>query len=93
VAQSNDIDKVLAAIRLNNIELRTLQSFTKSQGLNIKTSNNLADPQVVAYYLPLGTHLPGDYSEYQISQAFEFPSGYAARSRLINQQQEQLHIQ
>lgn len=92
-AQENEMDKILNAVRLNNIELKTLQSFVKSEGLYIKSSNNLADPEIIAYYLPFGIHLPGDYSEYQISQAFEFPSVYSARSRLINQQQRQLRVQ
>lgn len=92
-AQENEMDKILNAVRLNNIELKTLQSFVKSEGLYIKSSNNLADPEIIAYYLPFGIHLPGDYSEYQISQAFEFPSVYSARSKLINQQQRQLRVQ
>lgn len=93
LAQNNELDKVLNEIRVNNIELKTLEAYSKSERLNIKTFNNLSDPEVSGFYLPLGNHPPGDYTEYQITQSFEFPTVYSARKKLINQQESQLYRQ
>lgn len=92
-AQPSEMDEVLDAVRVNNNELKTLKAFIKSEELSIKTSNNLADPELIGYYLPAGIHPPGNYTEYQISQYFEFPTVYGARKKLISQQTSQLRVQ
>lgn len=92
-AQTNGIDRVLREIGQNNKGLKAYQSFIESRQLEYKTSNNLPDPQFSAYYLPFGTHATSDYSEFQISQSFEFPTVYAARGRWIDRQGEQLQLE
>ncbi|MDN5204871.1 TolC family protein [Fulvivirgaceae bacterium BMA10] len=93
IAQTNDIDKVLREIEQNNKSLQTHAALIESKRLELKAGNNLPDPQATAYYLPFGTHTSGDYTEFQISQSFEFPSVYAVRKGLIEQQVEALKLE
>lgn len=92
-AQTNDIKQVLEEIERNNKELKAYESYIESQQLEYKTGNNLPDPQASLYYLPLGTNTTGDYTEFQISQSFEFPTVYAARGKLIDRQEERLQLE
>ena len=41
----------------------------------------MPDPQLSGYYLPLGDNATGNYTEYEISQSFEFPTVYSSRSK------------
>ena len=68
-------------------------SYVESQRLELKSSNNLPDPQFGAYYLPFGEHSTGDYSEFQLSQTIEFPTVYGARGSLIDNQSIQLDLE
>ncbi len=92
-AQTNPIDQALREIEQNNKELKAFQSFIESRKLDLKSENNLPDPQVAAFYLPFGEHNTGDYSEFQVSQSFEFPTVYTARSKWIDKQTEQLQLE
>ncbi|TXE06480.1 TolC family protein [Gelidibacter salicanalis] len=89
-SQSKTIAELLTEIEQNNTELKSYQSFTESQQLENKSANNLPDPQVSGYYLPFGTHQSDDYTEFEISQFFEFPTVYSARSKWNNLKAEQL---
>jgi outer membrane protein TolC len=93
LAQTNQMEQVLRSIEQNNKELKAFQSLMESQRLDYKSSNNLPDPQVSAFYLPFGEHTTGDYSEFQVSQSFEFPTVYAARGNWIEKQEEQLQLE
>tara|TARA_Y100001947_G_C10293161_1_gene283780 strand:+ start:1 stop:1050 length:1050 start_codon:yes stop_codon:yes gene_type:complete len=64
-----------------------------SQNLGNKTVNNLQDPEVSAFYLPFGEHETSDYYEFQVSQRFEFPTVYGARSKRIKKQKELLELE
>lgn len=92
-AQSPGVKGVLDEISRNNRQLKAYQSYMASQTLSNKTDNNLQDPEVSAFYLPFGEHETGNYSEYQISQRFEFPSVYSARSKRIERQKELLEFE
>lgn len=92
-AQDTGMDGILQEISRNNRQLQAFQSFIRSQNLENKTENNLPDPQASAYYLPFGEHETDNYYEYQISQQFEFPTVYAARSNRIDKQQELLELE
>jgi cobalt-zinc-cadmium efflux system outer membrane protein len=92
-AQNNEIEKVVQEVEQNNKELQAFSSLLNSKKLELNASNNLPDPQLGAYYLPWGEHNTGDYSEFQISQTFEFPSVYSSRKRLIKNQQTQLELE
>ncbi|MBR9832386.1 TolC family protein [bacterium] len=92
-AQTNEIEKVLQEVEKNNNELQAFAGLIESKKLELNASNNLSDPQFGAYYLPWGDHSTGDYSEFQISQTFEFPSVYSSRKRVIKSQQTQLELE
>lgn len=92
-AQSTQIDQVLREIEHNNKELSAFQSLMESRRLDLKSTNNLPDPQASAFYLPFGEHNTGDYSEFQVSQSFEFPTVYAARNKWIDKQTVQLQLE
>jgi outer membrane protein TolC len=89
-SQTNTLGELLNEIEQNNIELKGYQSFIKSQELENKSDNNLPDPQLSGYYLPYGDNITDDYTEYQISQSFEFPTVYAARSKWNDLKSQQL---
>lgn len=90
--QSTAIDSILKQVEQNNQELKALSEYVKSKSLELKSENNLPDPQLGVYYLPFGEHSTGDYSEFQISQSFEFPTVYIARNSLIDEQSNQLNL-
>lgn len=90
IAQSTSIESILREVEQNNQELKALSQYTESKAFELKSANNLPDPQLGAYYLPFGEHSTGDYSEIQVSQSFEFPTVYSARRNLIDKQTSQL---
>jgi len=93
IAQDTGIKGILEQISQNNRQLKAYQSYMASQNLGNKTENNLQDPQVSAFYLPFGEHETDDYYEYQVSQRFEFPTVYGARSKRIERQKELLELE
>ncbi|MFO8147360.1 MAG: TolC family protein [Gillisia sp.] len=80
-SQDKNIEEVLNEIEQNNTELKGYKSFIESQQLENRSNNNLPDPQLSGYYMPFGNNATGDYTEYEISQSFEFPTVYGARSK------------
>lgn len=92
-AQETGLEGILKEISQNNRQLKAYQSFIASKVLGNKTENNLQDPEVSAFYLPFGEHATDDYYEYQISQQFEFPTVYGARSKRIDKQKELLELE
>ena len=80
-SQNKNIGELLNEIEQNNTELKGYQSFIESQQLENKSNNNLPDPQLLGYYLPFGDNATGNYTEYEISQSFEFPTVYGTRSK------------
>lgn len=89
-SQSQTVDDILNQIEQNNTELKAYQSYIDGQKLQDKSGNNLPNPQLSGYYLPFGEHQSDDYTEFEISQSFEFPTVYAARSKWNNLKAEQL---
>ena len=92
-AQTNDINRVMLEIQQNNKELQAFTSKMEGQQFELKSENNLPDPQAGFYYLPWGEHNSGDYTEFQITQSFEFPTIYGARKDLRKKQLEQLELE
>lgn len=80
-SQNKNIEELLNEIEQNNAELKSYQSFIEGQQLENRSNNNLPDPQLSAYYLPFGEHQGNDYTEFEISQSFEFPTVYAVRNK------------
>ena len=93
MAQSTSIESILKQVEQNNQELKALSEYAESKRLELKSGNNLPDPQFETFYLPFGEHSTGDYTEFQVSQSFEFPTVYGARGGLIEQQTAQLELQ
>lgn len=91
-AQTTSIESILKQVEQNNQELKALSEYMDSKRLELKSGNNLPDPQLGAYYLPFGDHSTADYTEFQISQSFEFPTVYSARGSLIDKQSAQLEL-
>jgi len=89
-SQTKSIEGLLNEISQNNTELKAYQSFIESRQLENKSNNNLPDPQFSGYYLPFGDNTTDAYSEYQISQSFEFPTVYGARSKWNELKRSQL---
>jgi len=89
-SQDKNLVELLNEIEQNNTELKGYQSFIESQQLENRSNNNLPDPQLSGYYLPFGDNASGDYTEYEISQSFEFPTVYAARSKWNTSKSQQL---
>lgn len=89
-SQSNNMGELLSQIEQNNSELKAYKSFIDGQRLQNKSGNNLPNPQLSGYYLPFGEHQSGDYTEFEISQSFKFPTVYAARNKWNSLKAEQL---
>lgn len=89
-AQQSSIDDLLQTIEANNTKLAAFRSYMQEESLQYKSQNKLPNPQAAAYYLPFGEHNSGDYSEFQVSQRFEFPTVYTARGNWIDKQKERL---
>lgn len=89
-AQTDTTGELLNGIARNNSELKAYRAFIESRQLENKSGNNLPDPQLSAFYLPYGENNGGEYTEYQISQSFEFPTVYAARGKWNDLKGQQL---
>jgi len=89
-SQTKNVEELLNEIEQNNTELKGYQSFIESQQLENKSTNNLPDPQLSGYYMPFGDNITGDYTEYGISQSFEFPTVYSSRNMWNKSKSQQL---
>lgn len=89
-AQQSSVEELLQTIESNNNKLAAFRSYIEGESWRFKAQNKLPDPQANAFYLPFGEHNSGDYSEFQISQRFEFPTVYAARGNWIDEKKEGL---
>ena len=93
ISQTTTINDILKQIEQNNQELNALSELVKSKEFDLKSSNNLPDPQMGAYQLSSEGNASGDYTEYQISQSIEFPTVYGVRGRLIKTRTEELSLE
>ncbi|RKZ58123.1 MAG: TolC family protein [Gammaproteobacteria bacterium] len=93
VAQTSDITGVLQEIESNNKELQAYADLMESRQLALVSGNNLPDPVASAYYMPWGDHPGGSYTEFEITQSFEFPTVYGTRRDLIAKQKGQMAIE
>jgi outer membrane protein TolC len=91
--QTDEVTSVLLEIEQNNESLKAYTSLKESMQLELKSGNNLPDPQAGAYYLPFGNHASADYSEFQVTQSLEFPTVYGVRNNLIEKQKLQMELE
>lgn len=92
-AQITDLQQLLVRVENENQDLKAFREQLKAQEFHLKATNNLADPQISAYYLPFGEHATPDYWEFEITQTVDFPSVYKARSRWIQQKTERQKLE
>ena len=90
MAQTNHLGWLLESVKQNNPELIAFQKYMSHQRLSYQAENKLPDPQAGLYYLPWGEHISGDYTEFQLTQSFEFPTVYVARKVWIEEKYNQL---
>ena len=93
IAQSTAFEDILKEVEQNNQDLKSLSKYVESKKLELRSGNNLPNPQLGAYYLPFGENNTGDYTEFQVSQSFEFPTVYGIRGNLIEKQSVQLELE
>lgn len=86
------LEELLQQVEQNNLELQALSTALEGKRFELLSGNNLPDPEVGIFYLPFGENITGDYTEYQITQSFEFPTVYSSRKNLINQQISQYEL-
>ncbi|WP_300724504.1 TolC family protein [uncultured Bacteroides sp.] len=88
--QAQRIDDILNGIEQNNKELQAVRHRMEADRLEVSTNNNLEDPSVE--YSPFFTSGVDGMasSELVVSQGFDFPTLYAARSKEGRLQQEAL---
>jgi outer membrane protein TolC len=83
--QAWNFPPVIADIAANNKELKAYQGYMQSRDLSNRTLNSIDGLEISGAYLPLGNHDTPHYSEFEISQSFEFPSVYRTRSAYMEQ--------
>ena len=92
-SQTDYRDEILEGIAQNNNKLKAYRGFIESQKLVNKSGNNLPDPEISAFYLPFGENNGARYTEYQISQSFEFPTVYKVRGKWNELKAQELEIE
>lgn len=92
-AGAQGIGDVLKSIEQNNKELQALRKDNEAAEAGIKSQNNLEDPSVE--YSPFFRRGASGVasSELVVSQGFDFPTVYAARSKSGRLQRETLGLQ
>lgn len=80
-AQSVDpITQILGEIEQNNLSLQAARQEQAAEVLEAKAENNLSDPSV-EYVRQYSKHTSDAEDELVVTQEFDFPTAYAARSR------------
>lgn len=89
-AVAHPIDSVLSAVENNNLTLKALSSDIKAQIHESKSANNLSETSV--QYSPFYADGVSGVasSELVVSQDFDFPTLYAARSKASKMKNEEL---
>ena len=75
------IDEVLLLVEQASKELQAQRKLTEAQKLEAKTGNSLENPSVEFENL-WRRPVPGNNSEWTVTQPFDFPGAYAARNKI-----------
>lgn len=70
--QDNFLNEIFRQVELNNKEFSAL-AFIKSKQAELYTTDNLPETEIRGYYLPLGNHNSGNYSEVHLNQSLSSP--------------------
>ena len=92
-ANGQSLSKLLESIEENNQTLKVAQAQITRQSLENRQRNNLPNPEASAYFLPFGAGKNSAYTEYQVSQSFEFPTVYRARSQWNRKEEKRLQLE
>lgn len=83
--QTADYDAIVNSIVANNLALKAERASLQSQGLEIKAENNLSDPEI-GFEHQWGTY--GTKWNISVSQSFDWPGAYSARSKASNKAED-----
>lgn len=78
------VETVLKEIEQNNLSLQAAREELKAEVLDGKAENNLSDPSV-EYIRQYSKNTPAEEDELVVTQEFDFPTAYAARSKYNKQ--------
>lgn len=81
-AQAQNFDQLLNSVLSNNQAVASSRYANESELLNLKSENNLPDPEVEVEY-QWGRHEVGDKFDINVSQGFDWPGVYRARGKAI----------
>jgi outer membrane protein, heavy metal efflux system len=91
-AQSN-METTLAAISKNNKTILANAAAGDAQKLQFTTGLRLSNPVVEFDYLKGSPSNAGNQTDFTVSQQFDFPTSYAKKRQLVNQQSSQVVLQ
>jgi cobalt-zinc-cadmium efflux system outer membrane protein len=91
--KADAIRHLLDRVASNNETLRALRSRNASKMHELRSENRPTAPEASAYYLPWSDHEGPDYSEFEISQSFAFPSVYALEKERIRLKKKERELE
>lgn len=77
---AQDYSSIISEILDNNASIKSARSASEARVAEAVSSNNLSDPEVEVEY-QWGRHGVGDKFDVNVSQGFDWPGAYRARSR------------
>ncbi len=83
-ADSGVYDSIISQITSNNLSLKAERASLESRGLEIKAANNLPDPEL-GFEHQWGEGALGNKWNITVSQSFDWPGAYRARSQASRQ--------
>ena len=93
-AQSADsVEQVLQSVERNNKALQAAVQRMDAQKMETRIGNNLENPEVEYTYQFSNKENPSNQSELNVTQSFDFPTRYAARSQYGRLQREAYDLQ
>lgn len=90
-APANDFDRIVGSLLRNDRDLKLSYTEAEAQSDELATENVLADPEVEFEFLAA----KGGEKKYSLSlsQSFDWPGAYSARSRQYNLRRQQLALE
>lgn len=93
VTGQSNMDKVLAEISKNNKTIQSNTQYWNTQKVQYKTGISLYNPTVEYDFLKGSPANAGNQTDITISQSFDFPTAYARKNQLADQQILQADLQ
>ena len=86
---SQSIDEVLKQVEQNNKELSAMRMHINSQNHFSRSEFSLDAPEISGYLLQPNASNLSNYTEFQISQSFDFPSVYIHQKNWLKKKKEE----